>query len=214
MSLKGGDSEETGPNAQLARLVEAGFATLTDEMIARVAKTASDSLTLLDELHRSHAIDALPVIGEMVASGDLARLAHIARLLGAAEDALTDDLIGRLSAFASGGMAILDRLNQADSDRFWRLWELLAGALTPALMDRVVKNLPALLDILEQAEESGLVQDVMSAALRAREDLAALPRPAGGFAGLWTLMKDADNQRTIQALLLYGRQFFGVDRKD
>ncbi|MHB8253808.1 MAG: hypothetical protein ACYDEV_08945 [Acidiferrobacter sp.] len=213
MSLEETNTQGTDPDAAVARLVEASFETLTDEMVGRLAKTASETLTLLDEFQSHRVTEALPILGEMVASGDLARLAHLARLVGAAEDALTDDLVVRLAAFASGGMTMLDRVNQADTDHYWRLWERLAEGLTPALMDRVVKVVPVVLDLLEQAQESGLLQDAMEGLLRTRKQLAALPRPAGGLAGLWAIMKDAENQRTLQALLLYGRQVLGADHK-
>ncbi|HUW98751.1 MAG TPA: hypothetical protein VMV40_07930 [Acidiferrobacter sp.] len=209
MTLEDSNSVEGGADAQVTRLIEASFETLTDDMIGRLAKTASDSLTLLDELNRSHITEALPAISELVASGDLARLAALARFLGAAEDALTDDMIGRLSAMASGGLTILDRANSVDVDRLWHLVARLGAVLTPALVDRLTKCLPSLLDLFLQAQESGLLRDAMGAALRTREQITTLSRPAGGFGGLWALMKDADNQRVIQSLLLFGRHFLG-----
>lgn len=212
MSLEATNAEAIDPNIAVSRLVEASLETLTDEMVGRLAKTASDSLTLLDDLNRSRLNELLPVISEMAASGDLARLAALARVWGAAEDALTDDLVGRLAGLASGMMTIMDHFN-GDTGHVKRLWESLAEALTPALMERAVKSLPAILELLGQAQESGLLQEAMAGVERARRELATLPRPAGGVAGLWALFKDADNQRTIQALLLYGRHVLGFARK-
>ena len=177
---------ETAPDVAVTRLVEATLATLTDDMISRLSQVASEGLTWLDELQRSRVQEAITILSQMLASGDLARLAGLARVLGAAEDALTDDLVTRLSALASSGLTVLD-------------------VLTPSVVERLAASLPAVLDLIEAARKTGLLQDAMAGLKGARESFAALPRPQGGVGGLWTLLKDADNQRTIQALLFYGR---------
>ena len=177
---------ETAPDVAVTRLVEATLATLTDDMISRLSQVASEGLTWLDELQRSRVQEAITILSQMLASGDLARLAGLARVLGAAEDALTDDLVTRLSALASSGLTVLD-------------------VLTPSVVERLAASLPAVLDLIEAARKTGLLQDAMAGLKGARERFAALPRPQGGVGGLWTLLKDADNQRTIQALLFYGR---------
>ncbi len=187
-------------------LSEAAFETLTDEMIGRLAQAASQGLDLLDDVQRHKLADMLPVLGQLAASGDLARLAHLARLLGAAEDALTDDLVTRLASLASRSMTLLDRLGQLDEGHYARLWGLIEGRLTPALLERALRVLPVALDLLEHASEGGALTNFVDAATRLPQDLASAPRPAGGIAGLWTLMKDAENQRVFQALLLYARR--------
>lgn len=206
------EAQEKEPGAG-AVLVEAAFETLTDEMIGRLAKTASDGLTLLDEMQAHRVAEALPVIKELVASGDLVRLSHLVRLVGAAEDALTDDLVGRLAGLASHGMTVLDRLGRPDSERYWEMAARLSDGLTPAVLDRLFKQLPALLGLLEGLQESGVLEDVVGAVERTRKDLSSLPRPGGGLSGLWALMKDAENQRTLQALLLFGRQVLSGNAK-
>lgn len=196
---------ETAPDVAVTRLVEATLATLTDDMIARLSQVASDGLTWLDELQRSRVQDAITILSRMLASGDLARLAGLARVLGAAEDALTDDLVTRLSALASSGLAVLDGLHQADMDRYAACWRRLTDVLTPSVVERLAASLPMALDLIEEARKTGLLQDALAGLKGARERFAAKPRPQGGVAGLWALLKDADNQRTIQALLFYGR---------
>ena len=196
---------ETAPDIAVTRLVEATLATLTDDMIGRLSEAAGEGLTWLDELQQSRVREVIPILSRMVASGDLERLAGLARMLGAAEDALTDDLVTRLSTLASGGMTVLDGLNQVDIKRYIQLLGRLGDVLTPSVVDRLVKGLPAVLGLIEQACATGLLQDAMAGLQGVRERLASIPRPQGGLAGLWALMKDADNQRTMQALLLYGR---------
>ncbi len=187
-------------------LSEAAFETLTDEMIGRLAQAASQGLDLLDDVQRHRIAEMLPILGQLAASGDLARLAHLARLLGAAEDALTDDLVTRLAGLASRAMTLLDRVGRLDDGYYARMWGHIEERLTPALLDRSLKALPVALDLLERASEGGALTDLVDAAARLPQDLALAPRPSGGIAGLWALMKDAENQRVLQALLLYGRR--------
>lgn len=202
------EAQEKEPGAG-AVLVEAALETLTDEMVGRLAQTASEGLTLFEEIQASRLREALPVIKEWVASGDLVRISQLLRLLGAAEDALTDDLVLRLAGLASHGMTLLDRLTRPESERYWEWAGRLSEGLTPDLLDRLLQQLPSLLDVLGRLQEAGVVEDVVGAMERTRKDLASLPPPAGGLSGLWTLMKDAENQRTLQALLLFGRSVLG-----
>ena len=203
------DNANVGDAAAL--LAEAGFETLTDEMVGRLAQAASQGLDILDDLQRHRISEVLPVIGELAASGDLARLARLARLVGAAEDALTDDLVVRLAGLASRVMTILDHVTRADDGRYARLWECLEERLTPALVDRALKALPALLDLFERVTASGILPDLAEGVERLQGELANAPRPGGGLGGLWTLFKDADNQRVLQALLLYGRRVLKIE---
>ncbi|MHB1513179.1 MAG: hypothetical protein ACYCVM_00400 [Acidiferrobacter sp.] len=187
-------------------LSEAAFETLTDEMIGRLAQAASQGLDMLDDVQRHRIAEILPVLGQLAASGDLARLAHLARLLGAAEDALTDDLVVRLAGLASRTMTLMDRLGRLDDGYYARMWGHIEERLTPALLDRGLQALPVVLDLLERASEGGALANFVDAATKLPQDLATVPRPSGGIAGLWTLMKDAENQRVLQALLLYARR--------
>ena len=194
-----------------AVLIEAGFETLTDEMVGRLTQAASQGLDMLDDLQRHHISEVLPLVGELAASGDLARLARLARLVGAAEDALTDDLVTRLVGLASQTMTVLDHVTRVDDGRYARIWERLEERLTPALVDRTLKALPPLLDLFECVAASGVLPDAAKGSKQLQEELAQAPRPGGGLAGLWTLLKDADNQRVLQALLLYGRRVLNIE---
>ena len=197
--------------ARLARLVGAAEDTLTDEMVGRLAQAASQGLDVLDDLQRHRISEVLPIVGELTASGDLARLVRLARLVGAAEDAMTDDLVTRLAGLASRTMTILDHVTRADDGRYARIWERLEERLTPALVDRVLKALPALLDLFERVTASGILSDLAEGAERLQGELANAPRPGGGLGGLWALFKDADNQRVLQALLLYARRALKIE---
>ncbi len=62
-----------------------------------------------------HGPDGLAqaLVEELVANGDLDNLVHLARLIGSAQDALTDDMVNRLAATAAGGLDLLDRANRS-----------------------------------------------------------------------------------------------------
>ena len=194
-----------------AILVEAGFETLTDEMVGRLAQAASQGLDVLDDLQRHRILEILPLVGEFAASGDLARLMRLARLMGAAEDALTDDLVTRLAGLASHAMTIVDHVTRADDGRYARIWERVDERLTPTLVDRALKALPVLLDLFEGVTASGVLADFVEGFERLQGELAKAPRPGGGLGGLWALLKDADNQRVLQALLIYGRHALKIE---
>ena len=53
------------------------------------------------------------LVDELVGNGDLDNLVHLARLVGSAQDALTDDMVGRLAATVGGGLDMLDRANRS-----------------------------------------------------------------------------------------------------
>ncbi|MBS1189489.1 MAG: hypothetical protein H6R10_1281 [Rhodocyclaceae bacterium] len=104
-------------HAEVERLVGAAGDALTDEMVARLATTAGDAMDLLDRVNRSGLDRAIPILAEMVNNGDLARLAQLARLVGSAEDALTDDMVGRLTGAVGGGLEIIDQVNRSGIER-------------------------------------------------------------------------------------------------
>ena len=90
-----------GISADMSRLAESARDALSDDIVARLASTLGDAVDLLDRLNRSGVAQALPTISAMVSNGDLDRLAHLARLVGSAQDAVTDDIVGRVASVAT-----------------------------------------------------------------------------------------------------------------
>ncbi|MCL4767545.1 MAG: hypothetical protein KJZ80_15065, partial [Hyphomicrobiaceae bacterium] len=82
---------------QLAQLSGAVEDALSDDIVARLADSASEGLDLIDQLNRSGLKRALPVLTRLVDNGDLERVAQLARVYGAAEDAISDDVVARLA---------------------------------------------------------------------------------------------------------------------
>jgi uncharacterized protein YjgD (DUF1641 family) len=159
---------------ELERLAAAARDSLTDEMVSRLSATAADGMDLLDQVNRSGVGRALPALAQLVANGDLDRLVALARTYGAAQDAMTDEIVTRLAETMSASVSLMDRLNRSGVDR-------LIG-----LLERVVVALDA-----------------------AGRETSEKPAAAGGFGGLWQLMRDPENQEALRFMLALGRGLRG-----
>lgn len=164
---------------ELERLVAAARDSLTDEMVSRLSATAADGMDLLDKVNRSNVAGALPALAQLVANGDLDRLVALARTYGAAQDSLTDEMVGRLAETLSESLSLMDRLNRAG-------------------LDRLVGSIERLAVVLEQT---------MGALDAAKRDVAAGPPAAGGLGGLWQMMRDRETQESLRFLLAFAREF-------
>jgi uncharacterized protein YjgD (DUF1641 family) len=163
---------------ELERLVAAGRDALTDEMVGRLSATAADGMDLLDKVNRSGVAAALPALAQLVANGDLDRLVHLARAYGAAQDAMTDEMVSRLAETAAESLSLIDRMNRAG-------------------LDRLVGNIERLGAVLEST---------MNALEAAKRDMDGTPA-GGGLGGIWRLLADAENQASLRFMLAFAREF-------
>jgi uncharacterized protein YjgD (DUF1641 family) len=182
--------------SQLARIYHAAQDALTDEMVGRLSDAAGDGLSLLDQVNRSGLDKALPVLSRMVADGDLERLSQLARVYSSAQDALTDEMVGRLAETVGESLSLLDRLNRSGAVR---LVEMLEHLESSGSLERVANTLPKLLERLDMV--AGLLACLESAANKSR----TLPT-AGGIGGLWRIMTDEKTTRSLQFLLSMSEQ--------
>ena len=164
---------------ELERVVAAARDSLTDEMVSRLSATVAEGLDLLDKVNRSGVSGALPAISQLVANGDLERLVALARTYGAAQDAMTDEMVARLAETVAESLSLIDRLNRAG-------------------LDRLVGSIERLAVVLERT---------MGALEAASQETSTKPAAAGGFGGLWALMRAPENQETLRFLLAFGREF-------
>lgn len=164
---------------ELERVASAARDSLTDEMIGRVSATAAEGMDLLDQVNRSGVSRALPALAQLVENGDLDRLVALARTFGAAQDALTDEMVGRMAETISESMSIVDRLNRAGPER------LVAG------LERL----------------AGLLEGTIGALDAAKREVAAQPAATGGLGGLWQLLRDPENQQSLRFLLAFAKEF-------
>lgn len=157
------------------RLAESATDALSDDIIARLAELAGDSLVLLEQINQSQVDKALPAINRLAENGDLERLVNLTRVLGSAADALSDDIVARLSETLSELMCIADRLARNEN-----LQQMLRLLENQPLMDTVIKLADAAAEVsTEAAEES-----------------------AGGIVGIYKTMTNAEVQT---ALAVVGR---------
>jgi uncharacterized protein YjgD (DUF1641 family) len=182
--------------SQLARVYSAAQDSLTDEMISRLSEAVGDGLSLLDQVNRAGLDRAIPALAEMVNSGDLNRLVKLARVYASAEDALTDEMVGRLTETVGNGLSLLDRFSRGGAEHVVGMLEDLqeSGAL-----ERLATMLPQLAERLETVQE--VLQSIDKAAAASR---SAPPSP-GGIGGLWQMMRDPDAQDTLRFLLSVGK---------
>ncbi len=170
---------------EILRVWQSARDALNDDMIGRLAGTMSQTLDTLDRFNRSGISDAIPDVAQFVASGDLKRVLSLARLIAAAEDSLSDDMVSRLSWVISEGLSVLDRLTRN-------------GAL-----ERV-------LTVLLQPE----VQDVLirfgEALAKANKEFDTVPHPKGGLGGLLKIGTDRGNQEALQFMGLFGKHLLDV----
>lgn len=182
--------------AQLARVYGSAQDALTDDMVSRMSDAVGGGLDLLDQVNRANLAKAIPIIARLVHTGDLDRLADMARLVGSAQDAMTDDMVSRLADAIGGGLLLLDRLQRGSGDRVINMVEHLDKAGT---LDKLAVHLPALVNKMEILE--GLLNCLEKSAQEASSGLPA----AGGLGGLWNLMRTKENQETLRFLLTLAR---------
>ena len=183
------------------RVLAAARDSLSDEMVTRLAGTATDAIDLIDRVNRSGMTKAIPAIADLVNNGDLDRMTRLARLYASAEDALTDEMIGRLAETAAEGISLLDRLNRGGAGR---LVEMLAHMESSGSLQRIADTLPRLVDRLETLER------VVHAFEAAGAAASKAPKSAGGVGGLWGLMRDPDNQDALRYLIEVGKALRAV----
>jgi uncharacterized protein YjgD (DUF1641 family) len=181
---------------EIERVIAAARDSMTDEMVGRLAGSAAEALDLVDKAGRSGLSKAIPALAEMVNNGDLERLAQLARVYHAAQDALTDEMIGRLAETFGEGMSLLDRLNRSG---VWRLVEVLEHLESTGALERIANTLPQLLERLDMV--GGLLTCVEDAAGKSKAQPVS-----GGIGSLWHMMTDEKSIRSLQFLINMSEQ--------
>ncbi len=176
---------------EFERVIAAARDSLTDEMVGRLAGSAAEALDLIDKAGRSGLSKAIPALAEMVNNGDLERLSQLARVYHAAQDALTDEMVGRIAETLGEGMSLLDRVNRSG---FWRLVEVMERLESTGALERIASSLPQLLERLDMV--AGLLTCVESAAQKTQAQPAA-----AGIGSMWKIMTNEKTVRSLQFLL-------------
>ncbi|MDA8362754.1 MAG: hypothetical protein M0Z84_02800 [Gammaproteobacteria bacterium] len=192
--VQNGDLERI---THLARLVGSAQDALTDDMVGRLSQTVSNGLDLMDQVGRAGFERAIPVLSRLVSDGDLERIVQLARLVSSAQDALTDDMVGRLSETVGEGLSLLDRLNRAGAGQLIGVLEQMhsSGAL-----ERIAAILPSLMGRLER------LNVMLEAIERSATALVGEAPASGGIGGAWRLLGNSENQEVMRFLFGIGRE--------
>ena len=182
-------------SAEAEHLVTAVRDALSDEMVSRLADFCSEGMDLMDRVQHSGLTRAIPVLADMVDNGDLDRISQLARVYQAFQDALTDDMVGRLAETVGEGLSMLDRFNRGGGGRLLHMLERLEAT---GALERIVQSLPALLDKLDRVV--GLL-DGLEAARTVKQTPSG-----GGLGGLWNLMTQRETQQALQFLTALSQQ--------
>jgi hypothetical protein len=185
---------------ELERVTAAARDALTDEMVSRRSATAADGIDLLDQINRSGVGKALPALAQLVANGDLERLVALARTYGAAQDAMTDEMVSRMAETIGASLSLMDRLNRAGVDRLVGMLERLASSGALERLDTLTERLTAGLDLLER---------MVGAIDAAGTQMSTGPAANGGLGGMWQLARERENQETLRFLLAVGYSLRG-----
>lgn len=176
---------------EVDRVIAAARDSLTDEMIGRLAGSAAEALDIVDKAGRAGLTKAIPALAEMVNNGDLERLSQVARVYHAAQDALTDEMIGRLAETLGESMSLLDRVNRSG---FWRLVEVMEKLESTGALERIATSLPMLVERLDMV--AGMLHCMEDAAVTVKKNPAA-----GGFGSMWSMMTNEKTARSLQFLV-------------
>jgi len=178
------------------RVLSAARDSLSDEMVARLAGTACDAMDLIDRINRTGLYRAIPALAELINNGDLDRLAKLARVYSSAEDSLSDEMVGRLAETVSEGISLLDRFHRGGAGR---MVEMLARLEASGDLKRIADTLPRLVERMDMLERMLHAFDV------AGTTTDQGPPAAGGLGGLWSLMREAENQESLRFLINLGK---------
>lgn len=190
-------------SGEVEHLVRAANDALTDDMVTRIAQTAAEGMDLVDQVNRSGVKRALPALASLVDNGDLDRLVRLARVYGAAEDALTDDIIGRVAESVGESLTVLDRFNRGGAGKLMAILERLEAS---GGLDRLAETLPRLVDRLGQIE-------ALLVALEQAEATPRSPEPRQGLMGLFKMLSNPANQESLQHLLNLGKALGGSSKR-
>lgn len=116
------------------------------------------------------------------------QLAELALLLASTRDAMSDDIVVRLSRAFSEGITLLDRLTRNE-------------------------GLMHLLQVLERPESQHLLIGLSRALSQISREIAAAPPASGGIASLWRLAREPGIQEGLRSLSFLG-QYWGESMRE
>lgn len=133
-----------------------------------------------------------PFVGSSVELGGFAReleqLSELATLVASARDAMSDEIVARLTRAVSEGVTLLDRLTRNE-------------------------GLMRLLQVLDRPEAQHLLLGLSKALGQMSREVAVAPPARGGLGGLWRLMREPGTQEALRSLSVLG-QYWSESMRD
>ena len=111
---------------------------------------------------------------------DLEQLSELATLVASARDAMSDEIVTRLSRVFSEGISLLDRLTRNE-------------------------GLMRLLEVLDRPESQHLLIGLSKALGQMSRDIATAPPARGGLGDLMKVMREPGTQEGLRSLSLLGK---------
>lgn len=111
---------------------------------------------------------------------DLEQLAELATVFSSARDAMSDEIVTRISRVFSEGISLLDRVTRNE-------------------------GLMRLVEALDRPESQRLLIALSEALSRTSREIAASQPANGGVSGLWRLAQDSNTQEGLRSLSLLGK---------
>lgn len=201
------NTNPAGTMPEIERVLQAAQDSVTDDMVSRLAENGAQAMDLLDRLNRSGFERALPILERLLDNGDLQRIVDIARTVAAAEDAMNDDMVGRVAQMAAEALSVIDRLNRSGVER---LIDILDRLNNSGSLDILADKLPSLIKHIDMVDQ--LAGCLNLGAVDARQ----LPPPPGGIMAVVRMMGDAENQAALQFLMAIGKRMrasCGTDKR-
>jgi uncharacterized protein YjgD (DUF1641 family) len=117
---------------------------------------------------------------DAVLARDIEQLAELATLVASARDAMSDEIVTRLSRVFSEGISLLDRLTRNE-------------------------GLMKLLEVLDRPESQHLLIGLSNAVGKMSREIAMAPPAHGGMGELLKIMREPGTQEGLRAISLLGK---------
>lgn len=117
-----------------------------------------------------------------VSADDLKRIAELASLYAAAQDALTDDMVSRMASAMSEGITLLDRMTRNE-------------------------GLMRLLNVLDHPDVQCHLVSLADSMHDITRDIATAPPSKGGLAGMLKLAMEPGTQEGLRAMSIIGKHW-------
>ena len=111
---------------------------------------------------------------------DIEQLSELATLVTSARDAMSDEIVTRLSRVFSEGISLLDRLTRNE-------------------------GLMKLLEVLDRPESQHLLIGLSNAISKMSRDIAVAPPAHGGMGDLLKIMREPGTQEGLRSISLLGK---------